>query len=269
MRHIQKKRSGAPGYEPQPVVGRYRVAMWPDWGDRTFAYCHYGTYGNYLPDVLSRIDAPFAFLDIGANQGLFSLVAARNPNCRKIIAMEPVPQTFAKLAANFALSDLDGRAQQVNAALADHAGSAEIALKPEHSGAASLREGTDFGGTSQSIRLFSINELDPYLPVDLPIFVKIDIEGYEPVAIEQLLKSAHANRIVALFYEMDERWSDAGAVMAMLRDAGFSHFHKFGIGRHYDMLSTRAPEKERWWRIDQPNIRTDESSDIPRTSRAM
>lgn len=237
MRHVHDRRP--PGSAPQPVTGRYRVPMVPDWGDRTFAYCHYGTYGDYLPDVLAAIDTPFAFLDIGANQGLFSLVAARNPNCRKIVAMEPVPCTFAKLDANFALNELGERAEAINAALADQAGSAEIALKPEHSGAASLREGTDFGGPCQTIRLFSIAELDPHIPANLPLFVKIDIEGYEPIAIRQLLKSVHANRIMAMFYEMDERWVDAASVRCDLEAAGFPRFRKFGIGRHYDMLAER------------------------------
>ena len=239
MRHIHRRRDLRSGDIRDPVTGSYGVPMWPHWSDRTFAYCHYATYGDYLPGVLAAIDEPFAFLDIGANQGLFSLVAARNPNCRKIVAMEPVPATYAKLQANLALNGLEERADAINAAVADHPGSAEIALKPEHSGAASLREGTHFGGATQTIRLFSIAELDPHLPANLPLFVKIDIEGYEPVAIRQLLKSTHAGRIMALFYEMDERWSDAEEVRTTLRDAGFTKWRKFGIGRHYDMLAER------------------------------
>ena len=239
MRHVHKRHGAVEGGTPAAVRGRYGVAMVPDWSDRTFAYCHYGTYGNYLPDILAKIDTPLAFVDIGANQGLFSLVAARNPNCRRIVAMEPVPSTFARLQANLALNGLDDRAEPINAALADHHGSAEIALKAEHSGAASLRDGTDFGGACQTIRLFSIAELDPHLPANLPLFVKIDVEGFEPVAIRQLLQSAHASGIVAMFYEMDERWADAGTVAEMLQDAGFDSWRKFGIGRHYDMLAER------------------------------
>tara|TARA_B100001179_G_scaffold215684_1_gene186081 strand:- start:221 stop:1030 length:810 start_codon:yes stop_codon:yes gene_type:complete len=237
MRQVHKRRALQSGAVREPVTGSYGVPMWPHWSDRTFAYCHYATYGNYLPDLLAAIDKPFAFIDIGANQGLFSLVAARNPNCQKIVALEPVPTTYAKLQANLALNGLDDRADAINAALADHAGSAEIALKPEHSGAASLREGTHFGGAKQTIKLFSIAEFDPHLPANLPLFVKIDIEGYEPLAIRQLLKSAHAGRIMALFYEMDERWSDAEDVRTTLYEAGFTKWRKFGIGRHYDMLA--------------------------------
>jgi len=239
MRHFYRRKASGVGYLHAPVVGKYGVPMVPDWSDRTFAYCHYATYGDYLSGVLAAIDTPFAFIDIGANQGLFSLVAARNPNCHKIVALEPVPSTFAKLQANLKLNDLEDRADAINAALADHAGSAEIALKPEHSGAASLRDDTDFGGPSQTIKLFSITELDPHLPANLPLFVKIDVEGYEPIAIRQLLRSTHASRIMALFYEMDERWADADEVRDTVRAAGFNEWRKFGIGRHYDMLAQR------------------------------
>ncbi len=243
MRQIHRRRGSAKGVSAEPVTGRYGVPMVPDWSDRTFAYCHYATYGNYLPNVLAAIDRPFAFIDIGANQGLFSLVAARNPHCRRIVALEPVPATFAKLQANLKVNGLEDRAEPINAALADQAGSAEIALKAEHSGAASLRDGADFGGALQTIKLFSIAELDPHLPANLPLFVKIDIEGYEPVAIRQLLKSAHVSRIMGLFYEMDERWSDADEVQSTLRDAGFTQWRKFGIGRHYDVLAERQIER--------------------------
>ena len=239
MRHLHKRKLDRGGLGPQPVSGAYAVAMWPDWSDRTFAYCHYGTYGSYLSAALAAIDQPFAFLDIGANQGLYSLVASCNPQCRKVVSLEPVPATYAKLQRNVAVNTFEDRATLINAALADRTGTAEIALKPEHSGAATLRGGTDFGGTSQSIRLISIAELDPLLPSDLPLFVKIDVEGLEPVVIRQLLRSAHAERIFALFYEMDERWSDAGEVRDLLRDNGFGRTMKYGIGRHYDMLATR------------------------------
>ena len=67
-----------------------------------------------IDDLLAAIDKPFAFIDIGANQGLFSLVAARNPNCQKIVALEPVPTTYAKLQANLALNGLDDRADAIS-----------------------------------------------------------------------------------------------------------------------------------------------------------
>lgn len=225
-----------------PARNRYGVTMWPDWSDKTFAYCHYGTYGRYLSDLLASIDRPFCFLDIGANQGLFSLVAGKNPHCRSIVALEPVQRTHDKLAANLTLNDLDPKASRIRAALSDRDGECQITLRDAHSGMATL--GSHLSDVrdcrhSETVRLITMRTLDEYLPSDLPIFAKIDVEGHEPVVLQQLLRSSHRSNILAMFYEMDERWADAGAVAAMLADAGFETSRKYGRGVHYDVLATR------------------------------
>ena len=78
-----------------------------------------------------------------------------------------------------------------------------------------------------------------YEEVTASNLVKIDVEGHEPIVIEQLMKSAHRERVFGIFYELDQRWADAGSVRDSLEQAGFTGFTKFGIGRHYDMLATR------------------------------
>src|SRR5688572_9009381 len=72
----------------QPRTSVYGVKLAPNFRDKTFRYCLYGTYGRHISDYLEAIDQPFVFLDIGANQGLFTLIAGRNPNCRHAVALE-------------------------------------------------------------------------------------------------------------------------------------------------------------------------------------
>ena len=227
-------------FHKQPQMSVYGVPMVANFGDKTFRYCLYGTYGKYFSDYLDAIGRDFTFIDIGANQGLYTLVAARNPHCRKLIAIEPVKRTFELMAANVALNGASERAGLVNAALSDRSGSAEIAVKPRHSGVASLsRSPAGDAGASETIRLIDIGELDALIPPDREIVIKIDVEGHEGVVIAQLLKSAHLARVSAIFHEMDERWADAGRIRQMLESAGFSRFTKFGIRRHYDVLAER------------------------------
>ncbi len=45
-----------------------------------------------------------SFFDIGANQGLYAILAARNPVCTGIYAFEPVPTTAALLRRNASLN---------------------------------------------------------------------------------------------------------------------------------------------------------------------
>ena len=90
-----KVRANFLGQLPRPraagaVTSRYGVRMRANWKDRTFRYCHYATYGRALSDYLAAQDHAFSFIDIGANQGLYSLLAAQNPYCKAVVAFEPV-----------------------------------------------------------------------------------------------------------------------------------------------------------------------------------
>ena len=81
--------------------------------------------------------------------------------------------------------------------------------------------------------------LDAHIPADLDIVVKVDVQGHEKVVIAELLRSRHAGRFVAMFHEVDNRWSEAGTLRGMLAWAGFGCFIRHGFGRHYDVLATR------------------------------
>jgi FkbM family methyltransferase len=248
MRHVHQtvgrlRRALAPGAAPRPARSVYGVQMWPNWGDRTFAYCQYGTYGPYLADLLAGIERPFCFLDIGANQGLYSLIAGRNPACQRIIALEPVGDTHRLLAANLALAGLEGRAQALNVGLSNEAGTHLITVNPVHSGQATLEshlEGREACRTV-TVELVTMAELEAYLPPDLPLFVKIDVEGHEPVIIKELLASRHASRVLGIFYEHDNRWTDNATIARALDRAGFAKLKRYGRGRHFDVLAGPSP----------------------------
>lgn len=217
------------------VTSRYGVRMRANWGDRTFRYCYHATYGRALSDYLAAQDRAFVFVDIGANQGLYSLLAARNPQCAQAIAFEPVAATFALLRDNIALNGLGASVRPIHAAVSRKSGTARIATDRAHSGTASLRGSTPAEG--EEIRILGISGVDTLLEGALPLIVKIDVEGHEETVIDALMASAHRDRVAAIFYEVDERWIDAAAITVRLRAAGFARFTRFGIGRHYDMLA--------------------------------
>lgn len=222
----------------EPVVtSRYGVRMRANWRDRTFQYCRYATYGRVLSDYIAAQAQPFTFVDIGANQGLYSLLAARNPHCVSAVAFEPVAATFALLRDNIALNGADAKIRPVHAAVSLQSGMARIATNGAHSGVASLREAAATGG--EEIRILGIAGVDTLLEGAAPLIVKIDVEGHEETVVEALMASSHRDRIAAIFYEIDTRWTDADAIETRLRAAGFAHFTRHGIGRHYDILASR------------------------------
>lgn len=223
----------------EPVVtSRYGVRMRANWRDRTFQYCRYATYGRALSDYIATQERRFAFVDIGANQGLYSLLAARNRHCVAVIAFEPVSATFALLRDNIALNGAGATIRPVHAAVSLRSGMARIATDGAHSGVASLREAAEDGG--EEIRILGISGVDTLLEGAAPLIVKIDVEGHEETVVEALAASTHRERLTAIFYEIDERWTSAAAIEARLRAIGFTRFTRHGIGRHYDVLAERA-----------------------------
>ncbi|MEM6477249.1 MAG: FkbM family methyltransferase, partial [Pseudomonadota bacterium] len=187
---------------------------------------------------------PFCFLDIGANQGLFSLIAGQNAACQSIVALEPVPDTHQRLSANLELNGLSDRATALNFGLSEKAETRTITLSKAHSGMATLGTHADQFRAENSeimVKLATMTEVMQHLPEGLPIFVKIDVEGHEEVVIRQLLGSSVARRIMAIFYEQDDRWSDNGAITSVLHSSGFERLHQYGRGLHYDVLAVPNP----------------------------
>lgn len=224
------------------VRSAYGVRMVPNWQDTTFRYCIFGTYGRDLADLLLGQREDFMFVDIGANQGLYSLIAAQNAKCRKIIAFEPVPATHARLAANVALNGGAERTVLHRLAIADSVGDVTIRVAEGHTGTATLagREETQPVSKGVSIKTIDAPLVDPLLAGDLPMFVKIDVEGLEAVVIAELAQTANFGRVQAIFYEVDDRWASARQIEGLLRGAGFTRFVKYGRGHHYDVLASRS-----------------------------
>lgn len=230
---------------PGPVRSRYGVMMTANWQDTTFRYCIFGTYGRDLADLLLGQSDEFVFVDIGANQGLYSLIAAQNPQCRQIIAFEPVPATYALLEANVALNNGADRTTLHRLAIAATVGEVEISVAADHTGTATLagrKDGKTGGPDKGSVTIHTVNAplVDPLLAGPLPMFIKIDVEGLEAEVIAELTRTENFGRVQAIFYEVDDRWASAAAIERLLREAGFASFAKYGRGHHYDVLATRS-----------------------------
>ena len=239
LRSFLARKDGSP-----PKAGRtaYGVDMIQNWHDRTFVYCHAGIYGKFLANELSNFREPFAFVDIGANQGLYSLIAANNPFCSEVVAFEPVSGTHSILEANIALSAQKSKIRTCKLGIAASPGAAQIRVPEGHSGMASLSPEQNLHAEKcrvETIETVSSDELGGLLPEEPTLFVKVDVEGLEKVVIRQLLDSEAGSRIKAIFYEVDNRWSKEDEIAAMLDRANFKEFTKVGFGHHFDVMAVR------------------------------
>jgi len=122
--------------------------------------------------------------DIGANTGIYALAAAALNTTAEIIAIEPVPRIYNKLASNIALNNLNIKAYKV--AASDHDGeSIMFDTSEEHSYSASLEEimSIEGGYTSEvvrttvpTVRLDALFDEIKFERIDL---LKIDVENHE------------------------------------------------------------------------------------------
>ncbi len=230
-----------------PVVkSAYGIELSADYGDATFRYCVTGKYGLFLAQRIRAVQTPFIFVDIGANQGVYSLVAAANNKALRVYAFEPIHATANRLRENVRINDQAERVQVIEAAISSNDGSQTMAVSDGHTGQAKIVCPTadcseKFG--QQIVASISGDTLSSLIePAGAPIYVKIDVEGHESTVIDAILNAEIGTRIREIFFEMDENWTDRSVLEDRFQRAGFS-LTSVGNGDHYDMLAVRAVAK--------------------------
>ena len=127
-----------------------------------------------------------AFLDVGANIGYFTLLAAQCVgDAGTVVAVEPDPQNCRLLRASLELNDMQGRVELVQGALAAEDGQGELFLSEDNLGDHQIYTG---GQVRQSvpIALFHGGQLLAQRLTSLD-FVKIDTQGSEYQVLQGLL----------------------------------------------------------------------------------
>lgn len=225
-----------------PVISsRYGVKMVANWPDTTFRFCIDATYGFDLHDLLTGYREPFTFLDIGSNQGLYSLIACKNPACKSVYAFEPMPQTFSFLQRNIDANRLDS-VTPINAAISSNTGKATLTLDPNHTGGATLHAPGDATRTQVTIDTIDHRELNTLITPIGKIFAKVDVEGHEETVFAELAKCNFSDTIDRIHYEVDEDWVDPKKLQSLLETIGMDQFERIDGRRqhHYDIIACRS-----------------------------
>ena len=227
------------------ILSSYGVLMKKNWLDATYRLCITGAYGNFFSDFIKYQAKPFIFLDIGANQGLYTLIAEKNPNCIKAIPFEPVQSTFNLLKENISINNADQKCYPVQKGVGEDPQFLSITIPENHSGGASIAsqfKNVNKEYREETIEIISSEYLDAIKMPDrqYSIVCKIDVEGQEVGVIKALIGSIIFSNINSIFYEVDEDWVDPIEIENLLKAEGIKKFQQIGSGKHYDVLASRT-----------------------------
>jgi FkbM family methyltransferase len=159
-------------------------------------------YGDVYREVL-KLPPDSCFVDIGANAGIFSLVASRVVGPEGlVIAFEPSAPVFADLVQNIALNRLQN-VMPINAAVGARTCAAKFQTgADDHSGKGHL----DAAGNSNvwQIRFGDLFPLLDPLIGDRETVVKIDVEGAEGIVLDSMREFIARPQVRKIIVEIDE-----------------------------------------------------------------
>jgi FkbM family methyltransferase len=136
----------------------------------------------------------FAFVDLGANVGLYSLAVARavGPSAR-ILAVEPQPDIYRRLSFNLRANGLT-RVRAVRCAVSDHGDDTTMFVDRGNKGASSIvGSGADHGSTVV-VPCRTLDSLLDDAGIHRPDAIKLDIEGAEHRVLTQFFAAAAEDR---------------------------------------------------------------------------
>lgn len=222
------------------LMSYYKVKLKPFWEDETFKYCYAGYYGNFYSSYLHDIKTHYDFLDIGSNQGLYSLIASKNKNINKIICFEPLPYVFEILKKNIELNNID-EFDIYPYAISNENKISKIYINKSHSGKSSLFNRKDIDSNVEiNVKTKNFSFFDSISNVNSKYIVKIDVEGHEEIVIKELFKSKIGKNIQTIFFEVNTKWTSYRKIEKLLSEKGFTKFIKTGdSSTNFDVLAIR------------------------------
>lgn len=178
--------------------------------------------GAYEPEVVRCIARELhsggTFIDVGANVGALSLQVARQTRDVEILAIEPSQREYRCLEANLR-SVPSSRA--IRALAAAQPGALSLAQQPARSFGSNYVAGD---GQGTSIPAITLDSLLDDLPGDDPLVIKMDIEGYEAMALQgasQLIRERRAAWVIEFMDWAEGRYTEPGTAQQILLDHGY------------------------------------------------
>ncbi len=181
------------------------VRLWcPPWSHLAAAWLSIGDHEAELPFVRALLRSEDTFVDVGANIGVYSIIAAVRG--ARVLAFEPNGSARATLTANLALNHIEDRVQVLSCALADFSGRARFTTDLEAANHLDIEP-------EAKGEVVDVCELDTLIePGARVTLIKIDVEGFDEAVLRGARGTLERERPVLIV----ETWAGAQSIRRFL-----------------------------------------------------
>lgn len=197
-------------------------------------------FGVWEPNLTAwlseRLRPGDVFVDVGANTGYFSLLAATQVGeSGGVVSIEPSPSLSRRLSRNVARNKLQARVRLVNLAASDTASRVTVYRGPQGNLSATTLVGGDLLTREAEIDSQPLAQILTPFEISQARFIKIDVEGFEGPVVRGLLPVLDACRDeVEIMVEVSGSSRRAGESSAAIVSAFLQRgFHAYSIPNAY------------------------------------
>ena len=157
-----------------------------------------------------NIDPGDVILDLGANEGVFSIMMAGLFPKARIIAMEPVNRTYKQLLANISINHINPLSITTwPMGIGGSARDERITIDNIHSGGSSVYMTPYAASHTETIHLITLDEVFKLMAITRCKILKIDVEGMEHETLLQTSVLPKVDYVVGEFH-INKRLQEAG-----------------------------------------------------------
>lgn len=170
------------------------------------------------------------FVDIGANVGMYSMLAAKGRGCR-VFAFEPEAQNFAVLNRNIQANKLSGKVIAYPIALYDRLKVDRLFNNNSAAGNShnSFTEKVDMHLQPADYRFeqgsisLSFDQLIADGAIPAPTHVKIDVDGLEHKIVSGMAQALQAPTLKSVLIELNTNVAEHREIVDVMHSAGFRY----------------------------------------------
>lgn len=186
--------------------------------------------------IINSINQNDVFVDVGANVGHYSMLAAKNK--AKVFAFEPVKNTFCKLEKNIKLNNLQDNVVLYNLGVGNKNETLEFITDKDVMNSVA----TNVSPKNEQIEVV---QLDHKLNGINPTMLKIDVEGYEWFVLEGAKNILSSNELKYILIEFNNSGNKFGKEDVLIHEILIKYgFHPYRYNVENGTLEKIASYRE-------------------------